>query len=211
MTAGPIVHFAFDYVDPTSYLLDLRLRRWSRETGGEVVHEPWEVRPPPLPLLSPGDDPWRARWEAALAEAERTGVELHRPRLVPWSRKAHELAFLARERGCFPALHEALFRAFFVEGRDLGRVDVLVRIGVEVGLGAGEVKVVLDVDRFTGAVQTARSRLEAEGIRTVPTLRRNATRLEGFPGPDAVEAFLASEDSGAPESEGAHSERPEDP
>lgn len=112
------------------------------------------------------------------------------PSFLPRTRKAHELAFMAAEKGCFSEVHRALFRSHFVDGEDIGRVDALVRIGVAAGLDGGEVHTVLGVDRFLPAVDEARVICRTLGVRGVPTMILGNDRLEGFQGKSPLRAFL---------------------
>jgi predicted DsbA family dithiol-disulfide isomerase len=197
-----VLRFAFDYVEPASYLVsylvDEAFERVPEDARPELVHLPLEVRPPPLPLLDPADPAWRAHEDAMTEAARRAGIPLEPPALVPWSRKAHELGCHAREKGCFRPVHRSLFEARFVEGRDIGRVDVLVEIAHAAGLDRTETKAVLDVDRYADAVTEWRRDAERSRIPGVPTLllesgeegKRETRRLEGFRDRASLEDFL---------------------
>jgi predicted DsbA family dithiol-disulfide isomerase len=184
------VRFFFDYVDPGSYLIERMLAEVEAAHGLVVERIPYEVTPPPTPLVDPRGETWRRFWEGARAMAAEEGATLAEPRLVPWTRKAHELALHAREQGRFADIHPALFGAFLLEGRDLGRVDVLLDVATRHGLDLTAAKAVLDVDRHTGAVSDARASAERLGVRGVPTLLSEHGRLEGFRGRAATLAFL---------------------
>lgn len=196
----PVLHFFYDYVDPASYLLALRLEELPE--GGasrlsRLEYHPFELRRPPRPMLDPGDPRWVEYLDAMTAEAERLDVPFVPPDLVPWSRKAHELALHSREKGCFEPVHRALFGAYFAEGRDIGRVDVLVELATDAGLDRTETKAALDVDRHLDALVELREAAERSGVRGVPTLRdADGTRvLEGYPDDETLDGFL--EDSRA--------------
>src|SRR5690606_28717138 len=158
------------YVDPLSLLLDLEVRALEQDGLARVTRLPWELRAPPAPVLRPEDPLWARRWEDAQRLARTRGLTLRAPTLVPWSRKAHELAQHAREKGRFREVHEALFAAFLQEGRDIGRIDVLVQVAGEAGLDRTEAKAVLDVDRHTAVLDGLRGEAERLGIRGVPTI-----------------------------------------
>lgn len=81
---------------------------------------------------------------------------------------AHTLLRHAEEKGTQRALAEALFAAYFLEGEDVGSVDVLVRLAEKNGFTAEEARALLG-----DAEETARTKAEAEdaarqGIRGVP-------------------------------------------
>jgi predicted DsbA family dithiol-disulfide isomerase len=189
--AHPRIRFTFDYVDPGSYLTHALLRRW--RTEGEPVPEvewiPLELRPLPEPPLDPEEAEWAAMTGAMEEAAEEMGIPFQSPTEVPRSRKAHEMALHAEERGCHGAVHHALFLAHFRDGLDLGRVDVLVRLAEAAGLDGAEVRTVLGVDRFLPRVLELRTQALDRGIRGVPTLERGEDRLEGFTGVERLRRF----------------------
>lgn len=180
----------YDYVDPGSLLLERAVAGAETELGMLVERVPFEATPPPSPLVEVGDPSWRSFWDGATRMAADEGVALARPRLVPWTRKAHELALHAGEHGCFEAVHAALFEAFLLEGRDIGRVDVLLELAAAHGLDRSETKAVLDVDKHGPAVLDARAQAERDGVRGVPTLLVGRAKLEGFRGHEVTLAFL---------------------
>ena len=77
-----------------------------------------------------------------------------------------------------------------IDGKDLGRVDVLLEIAVRHGLDLSRAKAVLAVDRHAPMVTGARARAERLGVRGVPTLRAGDQTLEGLQGHGTVLAFL---------------------
>jgi predicted DsbA family dithiol-disulfide isomerase len=156
-----------------------------------VSWKPLEIRPPPLSLLDPEDEKWKERWNTMVQEGERIGVSLTFPWIVPWTRKSHELAFHARETGCFQEIHDALFRAYLQDGKDIGRVDVLLEIGVSCGLDRMETKAVLDVDRYAETVVAATGEAREMGVGDVPFLRLGDRPLSGYPKEDDLQAFLS--------------------
>ncbi|HKP76428.1 MAG TPA: DsbA family protein [Longimicrobiaceae bacterium] len=166
MAAVPVVAFS-DFTSPFCYVTEAALRRLEREGLAAPRYAAFELYPAPAPLPagSSADD-----LAAARPLAEDLGLTLAPPPAVPRTRKAHEAAKLAEEKGVGREMREALFAAYFAEGRDVGRIDVLVDVGRAVGLDATELKVVLDVDRFSGAVDADRALARRLGIDAVPAL-----------------------------------------
>jgi predicted DsbA family dithiol-disulfide isomerase len=88
---------------------------------------------------------------------------------APNTFNAHRLIWLAGKEGAQDAVVEALFRAYFIEGHDVGDTKVLAEIAKRVGLTGAIVAVFLE-----GTAGTDEVRLEAEaarmsGISGVPT------------------------------------------
>lgn len=178
----------FDYVDPASFLVD-RMLRDIPHPG--VERRPLEVVPPERPVVPPGDPGWLEHLGAMAREAGSMGLVLQPPPVIPWTRKAHELAFHAREQGCFAPIHRAIFDGYFLSGLDIGRVDVLVELAAAEGLDRTTTRVVLDVDRFTESVVSERASAAAGGILGIPALVRGGERLTGFHSREQIQAFLA--------------------
>jgi predicted DsbA family dithiol-disulfide isomerase len=82
--------------------------------------------------------------------------------------KAHELLHFAKEQGRQLELSERLFRAYFTEGRHVGRIDELVALATEVGLDADAAREALETGRFASAVQADIAQAGAYGINGVP-------------------------------------------
>lgn len=180
--------FFFDFVDPASYLVGCIL-----DDLGAARHVEWqgfEVRPPPEPMIDPRDDRWAA-YQARMSEcAASLGVPMAVPAFVPWTRKAHELVELAREKGSCRAVRRALFHAHFVDGADIGRVDFLAGVAAEAGLDGGEALAALGVDRWTDAVTASRAEALARDVTEAPVLAWGARRLEGFRSPGEIARWL---------------------
>jgi len=85
------------------------------------------------------------------------------------SRLAQELAKWAETQPGGDAIHDALFRACFVDGLNIALADTLVRVAGQVGLSEGEAREVLDSRRFKDAVDVDWQRSRDLGVTGVPT------------------------------------------
>lgn len=156
-----------DFTCPFSYVTEAALRRVAAERGVEVRYRAVELYPTPEPLPLDGGMEWE---EALRPLAREAGVELRRPGYQSRTRKAHEAARFAGEKGKGPEMREAIFAAYFAERRDVGRIDVLVELGERVGLDRTELKVVLDIDQLTGPVLADEALAARSGVRGTPVL-----------------------------------------
>jgi predicted DsbA family dithiol-disulfide isomerase len=165
MAAVPVVVFS-DFACPFSYVTEAALRRMQAAGEVEATHLAWELYPAPAPLPSADDGGWM---DALRPLADELGIALRVPAPVR-TRKAHEAAAFAASKSVGAAMREALFAAHFAEGRDIGRIDVLVEIGAGLGLDASELKVVLDVDAFSARVAAEQDAALRAGVEGVPTI-----------------------------------------
>jgi predicted DsbA family dithiol-disulfide isomerase len=81
---------------------------------------------------------------------------------------AHRVIWLAGERGVQDAVVEALFRAYFSDGRDLSDRDTLAAVAAEGGLDANEVGELLAGDRGVAEVRQWEQNGQRLGISGVP-------------------------------------------
>jgi predicted DsbA family dithiol-disulfide isomerase len=166
MAAVPVVVFS-DFTCPFCHVTEAALRRLEREGLAAPRYAAFELYPAPAPLpAAPSADDVAA----ARPLADELGAPLRPPPFVPRTRKAHEAAKFAAGKDMEQAMREALFAAYFGDGRDLGRVDVLVELAAGVGLDATEAHVVLDLDTFADAVAADAVLARRLGIAAVPAL-----------------------------------------
>jgi predicted DsbA family dithiol-disulfide isomerase len=85
------------------------------------------------------------------------------------SRLAQELGKWADTQPGGEAIHDALFRAYFVEARDISRSAVLVDIAQHVGLSADGAREVLEKRTFNDAVEADWKLSRRYGVTGVPT------------------------------------------
>lgn len=145
--------------------------------------------------------------ERSLVEAGRTlGIEFRfdRIRVVPDTLHAHRLVLAAAGQGRHVQVADALFRAYFEQGRDIGAEAQLLDIGREAGLdtqrleqfsrgfAANPALGVGDAGESTGAASTIavvlaeEQRLQALGVQNVPNLLLNGRVLVPGPAEEAI-------------------------
>ncbi|MFO0726639.1 MAG: DsbA family oxidoreductase [Myxococcota bacterium] len=103
------------------------------------------------------------------ARAAELGLEYHLDQaLVVNTRSAHRLSQFALAEGKQHCFVQRLFRAYFTEGKNVGRYDVLADLAAEVGLDRTRALEVLESGGFDAEVATDQSQANAIGIRGVP-------------------------------------------
>ncbi len=109
---------------------------------------------------------------ARIAEAGReAGIDFAFDRIAraPNTLDSHRLILWAGGAGCQDAVVEDLFRAYFCEGRDIGRREVLVEIAGRHGMDAVLVARLLDEGRDRERVAREATAARRAGISGVPT------------------------------------------
>jgi predicted DsbA family dithiol-disulfide isomerase len=82
--------------------------------------------------------------------------------------KAHELLHFAKSKGRQIDMKERLLKAYFVDGRHVGRVDDLADLAAEIGLDRDEAVRALEAEAFLGDVKADVAQAQAYGIQGVP-------------------------------------------
>jgi predicted DsbA family dithiol-disulfide isomerase len=104
------------------------------------------------------------------------------------SRLAQELGKFADSRGV-SAIHDALYRAYFVDGANIARIDVLLAVAERGGLPRDEVEPVLRERRMRAAVDADWERSRLRGVTGVPTFAIGNAQLVGAQPYDALARF----------------------
>lgn len=95
------------------------------------------------------------------------------------SRLAQELAKWAEIQPGGDAIHDALFKAYFVDGINLAEVDRLVEIAASVGQSEEEAREVLESRPLASAVDADWRRAGEFGVTGVPTFVMNGKGVVG--------------------------------
>ncbi|MBV6423531.1 MAG: hypothetical protein NAOJABEB_01327 [Steroidobacteraceae bacterium] len=202
-----------DFSCPWSFLGTRRLARALEHLHGVTVRE---LRWHPLRLLRP-DAPgapvsaptgWREHLalrlpkgvsvelaESSLAEAgESLGIHFDFARLdrLPDTTAAHRLVKLAAEEGLHGPVLDAIFRAYFEQGRDIGDVDVLAELGAGCGLSEALLAKFRDPQAGYAEVVEDERRLLLLGVNSIPNLLLN--RQVFVPGPVDEQIYVKALD-----------------
>ena len=106
------------------------------------------------------------------------------------SRLAQELGKWADTQPGGEAFHDALFRAYFVEGRDISRPEVLLEITERVGLSVDGAREVLERRTFKEAVDADWALSREYGITGVPTFVAGRYGVVGAQPYEALEGLV---------------------
>ena len=97
------------------------------------------------------------------------GLVFNRVTLLSNSRFALEASEFARDAGCYEVFHERMFRAYFTDLMDIGRLDVVCRVAEECGLDANDVRRALQERRYATRLAEVREEGERSFVSGIPT------------------------------------------
>ena len=101
--------------------------------------------------------------------AEASGLDYHFDTLQHTNTvKAHQLLHYAKARGLQVEAKERLLRAYFTEGKHVGRIDDLADLGAEIGLDRTDIVRSLSEDEYLDDVRADQALGVEYGIQGVP-------------------------------------------
>jgi len=96
---------------------------------------------------------------------------------APNSVNSHRLVLYADNHGKAKSALEALFYAYFVNGKDIGDIDLLTNIGKNIGLDRDALKAFLESDDMVADVYASNRRVHGIGVSSVPTFIINDVNM----------------------------------
>jgi predicted DsbA family dithiol-disulfide isomerase len=117
--------------------------------------------------------------EQLISTAKELGLPFGNRERTFNSRLAQELGKFAEQQQKGDMFHNAVFRAYFADGLNIGLPATLVEIGASIGLNAATVEEVLEKRLFKEAVDKDWTRSHQMGVTAVPTFIVNGMSLVG--------------------------------
>ena len=108
------------------------------------------------------------------------------------SRLAQELGKWADTQPGGEAIHDALFRAYFVDGRNIGDPEELVRIAASVGLPEDQAREVLEKRTYKAAIDADWAKSRQYGVTGVPTFVAGQRGVVGAQPYETLEQLIQS-------------------
>lgn len=139
----------------------------------DVEWRPFYLHPETPPEGAPLPEYIRTRHAGTYGRLQEragaSGREMVRRDFIANSRRALEAAEYARSQGLFQAFHEAVFRKYFGEARNIGRWDVLRDAAEEAGIDPDAMQQAVEEGVYATVVDESTARAAALGITGVPT------------------------------------------
>ncbi|WP_211876154.1 DsbA family oxidoreductase [Plastoroseomonas arctica] len=200
------IEIVFDLVCPWCFLGTRRLLRMLRarpEVLAELQWRPFLLNPDIAPegvsrqdylVRKFGGEDRARRLHAAIAEvgrAEGIHFRFDRIRRIPCSLDAHRLVRFAQQHGLAEPLVDLLFEAYFLEGADIGSIDVLSELAGAAGLDPRGARMFLLSRAEAEAVHADNLRAHRLGINGVPCFVIDGRHaIAGAQEPEVLERLL---------------------
>lgn len=134
-----------------------------------------------------------SKFDLLTQEGKRVGIEFNfnKGRILPNTFLAHRLLWFSKSKGIQNSIAEALFDAYFSEGRNIGLVEELISIAIKNGLNKNQIKDFLKSDIGSKEVSREEIRSRKMNIFSIPTYIFNKRYLlVGGQEPDTFKAYI---------------------
>ncbi|PZF86965.1 DsbA family oxidoreductase [Micromonospora deserti] len=197
-----------DVVCPWCYIGKRRLEQALASYDGEVTvhYRPFQLDPSPVPRPRPlldaladkfgGPDQARQMATHVAGVAAGAGLKLDFDRAVAANTfDAHRLISWASDQGRAAETVDALYRAHFTDGIDVGSRDALAALAAEAGLDGAEARRFLDSDERVEQLTAELAAARQLGVTSVPTfVLAGKYAVTGAQEPETLLAALAEVD-----------------
>lgn len=177
----PTIDFVSDIICPWCFIGLSRLETAladAKEEQASITFRPFQLDPstPPegadlrqrLAAKVGGDPEPLFRRVEEVAKQSGLPIDFSKVKRTPNTLKAHALLTYAHERDLQRRVARALFEAYFVEGRDIGKRDVLVSIAQAHGMSDRDAEDAISDEASLGRVRAEAESASLRGIRGVP-------------------------------------------
>lgn len=185
-----------DFICPFCYIGKINAERLQAATPElEIEWREFELHPEGQPDPR---SPYMQQAQAAVTRLARLyGIEI-KPEVLTQVTSASRKALLglefAREYGKDEAYRDAVFKAYWVEGRDIGNIDVLVGVAADAGLDAGAFRKAIQSGTSLSKLRAAMDDAYRHGIRGVPTFLYDGLMVAGAQPVDRLQSMIAAQD-----------------
>jgi len=139
---------------------------------GFQIHPEWPAEGLPAEQWRP-EMPARTRqqmWERIGEMGRAAGIEMKPPQILANSMLALQAAEFATDQGLAEAFEERVFHAYFTEGLNIGKREVLLDIGEKASLDRTVLAAALDSSKYAIRIKNNAQAASQRGISGVPTL-----------------------------------------
>lgn len=207
------IQVTYDFICPWCWIGGENLDRALAATGlsdtRRIIYVPYQLNPN-MPVHGMDRKAYRsdkfgswARSQAMDAQVTLAGqavglvFDYERTQKTPNTLAAHRLIWRQQQVNAdTPALVQAIFKAYFAEGRDIGAVEVLADIASENGLDRSLILSFLKSSEGISEVLTLEAAAKARGVRSVPSFLIGTDAISGAQPVDILsQSLLAGERS----------------
>lgn len=164
-----------DYICPFCFIGKERVDRLEEKFEIDVEWKGFEIHPETpaggsdLASLGFDEATVTAMRSRVLEMSDEAGLKVNLPSRISNSRLALQIAEFTKEKGKFKEYHEAVFRAYWQEGKDIGHREQLFSLACQADLDLEELESYLESGKATDKLSQHLQEVRDYGISGVPT------------------------------------------
>ena len=168
--------FVTDYVCPYCILAKEALRRALDKLylDAKITYQPLLLKPKPPVQFNPDDPAVKKRFALLSSAAKALDIDMKIPVNIsprPVTRLAFEGWHYALEQGKGDEYADLMYRAYFVEEKNIGEIEVLRELAERIGLNGEEYVKAVESGKYTETVlakdNASRNELKVRGVPTI--------------------------------------------
>ncbi len=186
-----------DYVCPWCYLGENRVKKIKQnfDITIQLIHFPLHPDTPDegrtlQDMFGCGPEEIEAKNTRMKGLMETEGLSYNDRSHTYNSRLAQEIGTWADTQAGGEAIHDKFYEAYFVNGRNVGDLDVIIDVVKSAGLDEQEARAVLDDRRFKDAVDADWEKSHSYGVTGVPTFVCKGQGLVGAQPYEGLEQLM---------------------
>jgi predicted DsbA family dithiol-disulfide isomerase len=185
-----------DFICPFCYIGKVNMERAKEAFPDlEIEWREFELHPEGQP--DPNSPYMQQAYEAVKKLADQYDIDMKPEVLIQLTSDSHKALLglvFAKDHGKEVEYREAVFRAYWKEGRDIGNLDVLTSIAREVGLNSEAFAREVEMETGLARLQEAREEAMAHGINGVPTFVYGDMKSVGAQPPEILKRMIRIQD-----------------
>ena len=178
-----------DYLWPYCYIGNGIIDKLRQDYDIEVIHKGFEIHPdvPEEGMLLKDYFPNAGQMFSQLKMfAGRYGLDVSEVSMMPNTNKMLQLGEYAKDIGKSEVFEKIVFRAVFVEDRNISTMDEIISLCEKAGIAEEEVKSVLSSDKYRMKLEDNKKFCRENNITSVPTFIINdQVAIVGAQGPES--------------------------
>jgi predicted DsbA family dithiol-disulfide isomerase len=187
-----------DFICPFCYIGFETVRQMKREFDLEVdwrgfeIHPDWPATGIPAEKVYGKMDPGarKGAWERISAMATDIGLTMRPPSMLTNSHNALAACEYAIAAGKGEEFEACVYRAYFEDGANIGDVEVLKKLGTEVGLDSTEIAAAIESPKIHLRLKNNTMVAHQHGVSGVPTFFIGNYPLVGAQSADTMRKIL---------------------
>jgi predicted DsbA family dithiol-disulfide isomerase len=164
-----------DYVCPFCYIGYHRIEKLKEQYDLDIEWKPFELHPETpkegypiekLPFPPAAFEAFRANVKKL---ADEDGLTIKSGGIMSNSRLALYISEFARKKGLFDQFHEIIMKKYWIEGKNIGDLSLLLDLAESIGLNRDEILKFIETDEPAKILKAAMAELQNYMINGVPT------------------------------------------